>query len=82
MRHPVLGLGFGGGNFQEPISLYGNFMAQLDETERRMGVASEYETGPERLVHLLEVLHLRTGHPVVVLVDEYDKPILDTFSPK
>ena len=54
-------------------------MAQLDAVERRSDVASGYRTGPERFGHLLEVLHQRTGQRVAVLVDEYDKPILDAL---
>ena len=55
-------------------------MAQLDAVERRTQVASGYITGPERFGHLLEALHHQTGQPVVVLVDEYDKPILDALA--
>ena len=40
IRHPVLRLSFGGGNFTEPGSLLTNLMAQLDAVERRSGVAS------------------------------------------
>ena len=36
-------------------------------------------SGAGRFSHLLEELHLRTGQTVVVLVDEYDKPILDVL---
>ena len=43
------------------------------------GLAGEYATGPERFSHLVEVLRDRAGHPVAVLVDEYDKPILDAL---
>ena len=45
-----------------------------------MGVASEYLTAPGRFAYLLEALHRQTGQTVVVLVDEYDKPIVDTLS--
>jgi hypothetical protein len=31
--------------------------------------------------HLLRQLHAQTGQRVVVLVDEYDKPILGTITP-
>jgi hypothetical protein len=34
----------------------------------------------DRLSELIELLHHKTGHPVVVLVDEYDMPILDVLS--
>ena len=56
-----------------------NLMAQLDAVECRAGIASDYATGPERFAHLLETLHSRAGQAVVVLIDEYDKPILDAL---
>ncbi len=37
------------------------------------------EKGPDRLQNLLYRLHHTTGQRVVVLVDEYDKPILDVI---
>ena len=79
MRYPVVRLSFGGGNFKVPGYLHTNLMAQLDAVERRTQVVSEYATGSERFAHLLEALHDRTGQPVAVLVDEYDKPILDAL---
>ena len=78
-RHPVLRLSFGGGDFRESGRLHTNVMAQLDAVERESGVKSDYSTAPERLRDLLAVLHRHTGRPVVVLVDEYDKPILDAL---
>ena len=79
VRHPVVRLSFGSGNFKEPGYVETNLMAQLDAVERRAGIASDYATGPERLAHLLETLHTRAGQAVVVLIDEYDKPILDAL---
>ena len=79
VRHPVVRLSFGAGNFKQPGYLHTNVMAQLDGVEREIGVTSRYTTGPERLGHLLEALHRDTGRRVVVLVDEYDKPILDAL---
>ena len=79
MRYPVLRLDFGRGNFKESGYVKANLMAQLDAVERRTGVASDYATEPERFAHLLEMLHDHTGQPVVVLIDEYDKPILDAL---
>ena len=78
-RHPVVRLSFGAGNFKQPGYLHTNVMAQLDGVERETGVKSRYTTGPERLGHLLEALHRDAGQRVVVLVDEYDKPILDAL---
>ena len=79
VRHPVLRLSFGSGNFNEPGHVATSLMAQLDAVERESGVASAYRAGPQRFAHLLESLHRRAGQRVVVLVDEYDKPMLDAL---
>ena len=78
-RHPVVRLSFGGGNFVERGLLEANVMEQLAAAERRTGVVSEYLTAPGRFAFLLEALHGQTGQRVAVLVDEYDKPILDAL---
>ena len=36
-------------------------------------------TAPGRFAALLEALHDQAGQPVAVLIDEYDKPILDAL---
>ena len=79
VRHPVVRLSFGIGDFKDPGYLHTNLMAQLDAVERRTGVASAYATAPERLAHLLEALHQQAGQSVALLIDEYDKPILDAL---
>ena len=80
VRHPVVRLDFSGRNFTEPGHLDTNLGAQLDAMERRAGISVSYPAGPERFAHLIEALHERTGQRVVVLVDEYDKPILDALA--
>ena len=72
-------LSFGGGSFTEPGLLEANVMEQLGAAERRTGVVSEYRTAAGRFAYLLEALHAQTGQRVAVLVDEYDKPILDAL---
>ena len=78
-RHSVVKLSFGKGNFKEPGYLHTNLTARLGVIERATGVEPLHDTGPERLDHLLRTLHDQTGQRVVVLVDEYDKPILDAL---
>ena len=79
VRYPVLHLSFGSGNFSEPGYLQANLMEQLAAVERRAGIVSEYATAPGRFASLLEILHDQAGQRVAVLVDEYDKPILDAL---
>ena len=78
-RHPVVRLSFGGGSFTQPGLLQDRVMEQLAAVERRTGVEADYLTAPGRFASVLEALHERTGQQVAVLVDEYDKPILDAL---
>ena len=79
VRHPVLRLDFSGGHFTEPGYLQANLMDQLTAIERRSGVAAESATTSGRFARQLEGLHERSGQRVAVLIDEYDKPILDAL---
>ena len=79
VRHPVVRISFGRGDFKEPGYLRKNLAAQLAGIERRTATERCADTAPERFADLLETLHERSGHRVVVLVDEYDKPILDAL---
>lgn len=77
VRHPVVRLSFGKGNFRRPGYLHVNLRAQLDRIGRRAGVRLRHETGPECFDHLIRTLHAQIGQRVVVLIDERDKPIPD-----
>ena len=79
VRHPVLQLDFGGGDFTAPDALPAHVADQLAAAERRAGLAGAYASIPGRFAGLIEALHQRNGQRVVVLVDEYDKPILDAL---
>ena len=76
---PVVRLDFAGGSYGSPEDLDARLRVQFDRLESAHGLESRYETAPERFGHLIWSLHERTGRRVVVLVDEYDKPILDTL---
>ena len=79
VRHPVVRLSFGGGHFREPGHLHANVMAQFDAIESGAVAAPGYAAAADRFRHLLQALHRWAGRRVVVLVDEYDKPILDAL---
>ena len=79
VQYPVVRLEFGRGDYAQAGHLHTNLMAQLESIDRQTGLRSACDSGPERLAYLLEMLRLRGGQRVVVLVDEYDKPILDAL---
>ena len=78
-RYPVLRLSFGSGNFREPGVLREDVAGQLTDAERQASIRSPHTTPGGRFRYLLAALHRQAGRPVVVLVDEYDKPILDAL---
>ncbi len=80
MRHPVVHLQFGA-KYTKPEDLEGDILTQLAGIEEDAGLSptTQVQNGPQRLRDLLRRLHNETGQPVVVLVDEYDKPILDVL---
>ncbi len=80
VTHPVLRLSFDG-KYDGPADIERNITNQLGLIEHAAGLepVPRPEAPPERLRTLLYHLHHTTGQRVVILVDEYDKPILDTL---
>ena len=78
-RHPVVRLSFGRGDFRALDGARVTVERQLAATERRAGLQPDPVEASNRFGELIEALHERTGQRAVVLVDEYDKPILDAL---
>lgn len=77
--HAVLHLDLNAGQYQTVEELDMMLEFRLKEWERDYGIN---EPGPTRSIRFLEVIkaaHARTGRGVVVLIDEYDKPLLNSF---
>ena len=79
VRYPVVRLSFGSGPFRGEGDLRAEVADQLDAIEAGAGIAPRPAAAPARFRHLIRTLHERAGQRVVVLVDEYDKPILDAL---
>ena len=79
VRHPVLHLSFGSGTFREDGDLAAEVAAQLEALEGGVSLSPTPVSSAARFRALIRALHDSSGQPVVVLVDEYDKPILDTL---
>ena len=80
VKHPVVRLSFGG-KYDNPDDIDGDILDQLEIAEHQAGLEPTQAsvTGPRHLRMLLHRLHHATGQQAVVLVDEYDKPILDVI---
>ena len=79
VRCPAVRLDFSGVNAKDPGDLNEDLQEQLDAIESDASVQPRHNTARGRFRHLLRTLHRQTGRRVAVLVDEYDKPILDAL---
>ena len=77
-KYPVIKFDFNGIDKNIPNSL-ANYLGQvMRETEAKYSIPSfETEDVPLRFRTLIPRLHEATGQRVVILIDEYDKPLLD-----
>ena len=76
-RHPIVRISFAGGGLGSPERLEQRIFEILDENEKRLGVQCQHQSVSGRFSELIQRTRERHGATVVVLVDEYDKPILD-----
>jgi hypothetical protein len=76
-RNPVLRISFAGRTLKDSAALCGALHQQLEEYERQFNLPARYPDNPARLRDLVARLYQQTGQGVVILIDEYDKPILD-----
>ncbi|WP_300668165.1 ATP-binding protein [Desulfoluna sp.] len=76
---PVITLTFAAGVLRSEEQLLESIHDQLDRNSRKLGVKTTHTNPALRLQELIEKTHEASGKKVVVLVDEYDKPILDNL---
>ena len=80
-KYPVIRLDMSIVKYSGKDSLVESLNKILEPHEKRFGVTPEpnIHTWGVRMARIIEAAHEQTGKQVVVLVDEYDAPMLDTF---
>ena len=81
-EYPVLYLDFNIGKYTDEGALNERLHVMLSETESSYGISTSKEVQPffaSRFEKLLKSVFQQTGKQVVILVDEYDKPLLQTM---
>ncbi len=77
VRHPVLRFSFAGGVLGSVADVRDSLAHQLRGLEQIWGIQTPTAEIRHRFKDLIHAAQSATGQRVVILVDEYDKPILD-----
>ncbi|MDE5875571.1 MAG: ATP-binding protein [Muribaculaceae bacterium] len=75
-KYPVLLLDFNTGQYSEEDGLEPVLRNLFKKWEEKYGVNDVDDDFSQRLKNIIAAAHEKTGLPVVILVDEYDKPLV------
>ena len=78
-EYPVLHLDLNARNYDSKEALVAILNQHLEKWEVKYGDEKKERSPEERFSYLLERIHEASGSQVVILIDEYDKPLLQTI---
>ncbi len=78
-KYPVIKISFGGGNFRSKEGLSENLAMILRQNGKRLGISCISASPDIWFTELIQNTVEQYGQPVVILIDEYDSPILDNI---
>lgn len=78
-EYPVFHIDFNSVNFLSPGTLDSALEGYVSSWERAYGKSPDFKDIGSRFAYVLSQAHKQHGRRCVVLVDEYDKPILDVL---
>lgn len=79
IEYPVLHLDLNAKKYETPDDLNAMLNQYLEKWEQIYGCEKQNRSSEERFAYMIEQAYLQTGKQVVVLIDEYDKPLLQTL---
>lgn len=79
LEYPIFRVDFNGGNYTEAGVLEESIESYIAQWEEIYGSNPLYTTTGDRFKEVLRRAYEQTGRRAVVLIDEYDKPILDVL---
>ena len=78
-EYSVFRIDFAGGDYTNPDELQNKLEVYIGNWEKKYGKDELRNTLSDRFQYVLEEATKLTGHKAVVLIDEYDKPMLDVI---
>lgn len=77
--HPIIKISFATGNFRIKGGLVERINQILSKLENQYGCQSKYKTTSARFDDIISFIYKKFNKGVVILIDEYEKPLLDTY---
>ena len=81
-EYPVLHFDMSGGKHMDKEQLEEYLDYRLQEEEKKWGITKPVKGANNRLIDLINTAYEKSGKQVVVLIDEYDAPMLDVVHEK
>ena len=78
-EYPVLYLDLNSGIYDSEERLLNNLNYHLSEWEEQYNIQTKFVNPEDRLSNIIKTAVKQTGKQVVILVDEYDKPLISTL---
>ena len=79
-EYPVLHLDLSGASYNSKDVIRAKFNAFFSKYENQYGIQCSETVESVRFDNLIEAVSSKTGHQVAILIDEYDKPVIDNLT--
>lgn len=81
-KYPIIRLDLSNGKYYEKERVHPTINVILEQQEKKFGISNPIDPTnyDARLTRLIEAAHDQTGEQVVILIDEYDAPMLDSIN--
>ena len=81
-KYPVIRLDLSNGKYYEKDRVHGTINFILEQQEEKFGITTPVDpvNYDARLSRLIKTAYEQTGEKVVILIDEYDAPMLDSIT--
>ncbi|HBH09775.1 MAG TPA: AAA family ATPase [Rikenellaceae bacterium] len=78
-EYPVLHFDLSGESYNDETALNVTLSQHLANMEAKFGVTRRFDSHSARFKDIIDAAYRVTGRQVVILVDEYDKPVIDNL---
>ena len=79
VEYPVLHFDLSGESYNDESALDVTLSQHLANMEAKFGVTQRFDSYPARFKDIIDAAYGQTGRQVVILIDEYDKPVIDNL---